>query len=223
LNILAIDTSCEILSLAIRTEKGVFAYSAKCAAHTSELLCPAIDSLTARAGIEREDIGLFACMRGPGSFTALRSGFAVVKALAFALGARYLSVPTLDCLASGAGGFDGLVLPLLDAKQNRFYCRLYQNGAPRSAELDAGAGEIAEMLAGAARVLLTGAGAPLAFERLRGLPDAAYGGNRPGRLILAHTARAPAAQDLLNFIIQNDMVAAADDELSAPVYLRPAL
>jgi tRNA A37 threonylcarbamoyladenosine modification protein TsaB len=59
----------------------------------SEALFAAIDALLAVGQAAIDDIDVFLCQKGPGSWTGLRIGFAAVKGLAFATGKPYISVP----------------------------------------------------------------------------------------------------------------------------------
>ena len=57
---------------------------------------------------------------GPGSFTSLRMGLAVARALALALDVQVAGVSTLDALASGAPG----ALPVIDARRREVFTRI---------------------------------------------------------------------------------------------------
>ncbi|MDR2491740.1 MAG: tRNA (adenosine(37)-N6)-threonylcarbamoyltransferase complex dimerization subunit type 1 TsaB, partial [Spirochaetaceae bacterium] len=83
MNILAIDTSSEILSVSLSVNNSVYTSIVNAGTSHSSLLFDAIDTTVKDAHAERGDIDLFACMRGPGSFTGLRIGFAAVKGLAY--------------------------------------------------------------------------------------------------------------------------------------------
>jgi tRNA threonylcarbamoyl adenosine modification protein YeaZ len=146
LNILAIDTASELFSTGLSTDAGCFYFEADAGAVHSELLFDAVNSLTKLAKIEREDIDLFACMKGPGSFTGLRIGFAAVKGLALALGKRILTAPTLDCIAYPFATYPFLCVPVLDAKQRRFFTALYRNGRRLTDYLDCTADELARRI-----------------------------------------------------------------------------
>jgi tRNA threonylcarbamoyladenosine biosynthesis protein TsaB len=54
---------------------------------------------------------------GPGSFTSLRMGLAVARALALALDVKVAGVSTLEALASGAPG----ALPVIDARRREVF------------------------------------------------------------------------------------------------------
>ena len=56
------------------------------AQHPSHVLLPVIEDICRRAGVELEEVDLFACTVGPGSFTGLRIGLSTVKGFALATG-----------------------------------------------------------------------------------------------------------------------------------------
>jgi tRNA threonylcarbamoyladenosine biosynthesis protein TsaB len=225
LNILAVDTAGEALSLGISTEAGVFSFDAEAGLSHSGLILDAIDSLTKLARVEREDIDLFACMRGPGSFTGLRIGFAAVKGMALALGKPFISVPTLDCMACPFVSFPNLCVPVLDAKQRRFFSALYRAGQRLTGYFDCTAGELAGHIAAnpgetglsAPRtVLLTGSGAGLVHDTLSGL--------LPDTLVLKDDSRAGRATAILKYIKESDILNSIGDlRVSAPLYIRKSI
>jgi tRNA threonylcarbamoyladenosine biosynthesis protein TsaB len=173
-NILAIDTASSILSLALGTDTGRWYFEADAGPGHSEILMDGIDRLMNTAGLSPEGLDGTACLKGPGSFTGLRIGFAAAKGLALSLGIPLAAVPTLDCMARPFSCWPGLVLPLLDAKKRRFFTALYRGGRRLSDYLDAGPTEImaaaaqalAEAPAGEDLILLTGPDADLFKQRL---------------------------------------------------------
>jgi tRNA threonylcarbamoyladenosine biosynthesis protein TsaB len=173
MTILAIDCAAEFFSVSLSTADGIFTFEADAPARHSELLIDAVDSELKMAQIERECIDLFACMKGPGSFTGLRIAFAALKGFVFALGKKMISVPTLDCVAHPFSAFPGLCVSVLDAKQRRFFAAVYRGGERLTDFLDitpenlaAVIAEKSESGAGPALVLLAGNGALLAGEAL---------------------------------------------------------
>lgn len=93
----------------------------------SQRLLPSIEWLLDRTQMTVGDVDVVGISIGPGSFTGLRIGLSVAKALAYASGARIIGVGTLEALAVRAsGGRDALVCPMLDARQGQVYAALYQ-------------------------------------------------------------------------------------------------
>ena len=222
MNILAIDTSSEVLSVSLNVDHCVYISVVQAGTSHSSLLFDLIDSTVNDAHTQRTSIDLFACMGGPGSFTGLRIGFAAVKGLALALGKQFASVPTLDCIAEAHNEFNGIVLPLLDAKQNRFFCRCYKSGEAVSPLLDAGVETIAGLLPPEEPVLLTGPAAAKAMRQLSDLAEkAAFNGI--AWLTTAKNAVRPYSLDLLNYIENDTTLKNGDDIFSAPIYVRPAV
>jgi tRNA threonylcarbamoyladenosine biosynthesis protein TsaB len=169
--ILAIDSSTEVLSLALSTDAGMQHIEIDAGAKHSEFLMIWIDRLFESAGIAPKDLGLTIIMKGPGSFTGLRIGYATAKGLSLALGIPFAAVPTLDCIARGYSIWPGLVLPVLDAKKNCFFAALYRNGNRLTGYLDADTTALLTVLKAHCaspdeKVLITGAGAQLCASRL---------------------------------------------------------
>ena len=127
MKILAIDTSTDYLSLAILKDSRLLErFHKKAGRRHSILLVPMIDKLLKKARLKIKDIDCFAISVGPGSFTGLRIGVTVVKALAYALKKPIIAVPTLDVIAYKALGSKGVICPVLDARKNKVYACLYK-------------------------------------------------------------------------------------------------
>jgi tRNA threonylcarbamoyladenosine biosynthesis protein TsaB len=90
-------------------------------------LVPQIATLLDKQGFSKADIGAFAVVSGPGSFTGLRIGLAVIKALADALGKPIAAVSLLEALASK--GQRGRVVSALDAGRNEVFLGEYEVGS----------------------------------------------------------------------------------------------
>jgi len=156
MNILAFDTSTDNLGIALKNDRGTYSFTLCEALRHSEKLLPLAELVLDAAGTKISEIDLLVCAKGPGSFTGLRIGMSTVKGMAFALSVPVVSVPTLDFLASGYNYFDGAVIPVLDAKKNRFYTAVYDEGIRKSDYLDADCREIAVITKNYKKVLLTG-------------------------------------------------------------------
>lgn len=92
----------------------------------SQRLLPSIEWLLERTQITMADVSTVGISIGPGSFTGLRIGLSVAKALAYASGAKMVGVGTLEALAVRAAGEREMqVCPMLDARHGQVYAGLY--------------------------------------------------------------------------------------------------
>src|SRR5215475_1233363 len=91
----------------------------------SAQLVPQISGLLKNHGFGKSDIDVFIVVSGPGSFTGLRVGLAVIKALAEILGKPIVPVSLLEVLAM-ASGCDGRVLTVIDAGRGEIYAGEYE-------------------------------------------------------------------------------------------------
>ncbi len=91
----------------------------------SAQLVPQIGDLLSRNGFSKSDIGAFAVVSGPGSFTGLRIGLAAVKALAEVLDKPIAAVSLLEvCVV--ASGAQARVMAALDAGRTEVYVGEYE-------------------------------------------------------------------------------------------------
>lgn len=127
MTILAIDTSTDYLSLAVMKGGKVLArFHRRMHMRHSSMLVPMIERLLKKTRTGSGSIDCFAISIGPGSFTGLRIGVVTVKGLSFALNKPIVAVPTLDVIAENAGGFKGIICPVLDARKSKVYACLYR-------------------------------------------------------------------------------------------------
>lgn len=215
MNILALDTADQVLSAALATESGVLYTELDAGRRHSELLMESAQRLCTIAGLKPGDLGLVACMKGPGSFTGLRIGFSAAKGIALALNIPLLAVPTLDCLAYPLSVWPGLVLPAMDAKKGCFFAALYREGRRLTDYMDASpqalAAEITKArLSPAEQIILTGCGAELLYPQLAGL--------LPENVKIDPKSKKGAAKELLE--LTKRTIVNKDDSSSGPIYLR---
>ncbi len=95
----------------------------------SAQLVPEIAALLAKHGYTKGDLGGFAVVSGPGSFTGLRVGLAAVKALAEILRKPIAAVSLLEVVAR-SGSVSGRVCSALDAGRGDVYVGDYEVGPP---------------------------------------------------------------------------------------------
>jgi tRNA threonylcarbamoyladenosine biosynthesis protein TsaB len=93
--------------------------------HAASLL-PAIQTLLRRAGVSLDHLEGIVLSDGPGSFTGLRVGASVAKALVHARGLPLWIAPSLLVRAAGAAATDGVVLPVANALRGEVYAAAYR-------------------------------------------------------------------------------------------------
>jgi tRNA threonylcarbamoyladenosine biosynthesis protein TsaB len=123
-NLLAIETSTEFLSLAVSRGDAIFAHHVQAGQRHAELVLDAIAELFVRAELQLGDIDGIAYGEGPGSFTGLRIACGVAQGLALARGLKVIGVSTLLALAEEAGS--DRVLACIDARMGEVYHAAYR-------------------------------------------------------------------------------------------------
>jgi tRNA threonylcarbamoyladenosine biosynthesis protein TsaB len=125
--ILAVDSSTPVAGVALLDENRVIIESFINYQKThSETLLPTVDRILRECDLGIKDIDVLAVTAGPGSFTGLRIGMAMVKGISMASGKPVVAVSTLDTLAANLTGSHAVVGALLDARKNELYCGFYR-------------------------------------------------------------------------------------------------
>lgn len=127
MKVLAIDTTTQILSVALFDEKQLLASASVLTKKgtSSKLFC-IIERVLDDVGLDRRDLDVVGVSVGPGSFTGVRVGVAAVKALAYALDIRVVAVSTLEAMAYLYPVEGRLLFPLLDARRGQFYGAMFR-------------------------------------------------------------------------------------------------
>lgn len=121
-----LDTSTSVFSMAICDGERLLAEETGAAGPaTAARLGPALVRLFAATGLAPADMDAFAVTVGPGSFTGLRVGIALVKGLAYATGKPVVPLSSLALLAMNGRRSRIPVCPLFDARKSEVYGALY--------------------------------------------------------------------------------------------------
>ena len=93
----------------------------------AEKLHPFIQKCMESSGVRFEDIDAIAVGKGPGSYTGLRIGVSAAKGLCFAHDIPLLSINSLEILARTSEHFDGMIVPMLDARRMEVYSAVFDS------------------------------------------------------------------------------------------------
>ena len=123
-NLLAIETSTERLSLAVRCGESTLVREVDAGQRHSELTLPLLYELLDEANISLQQLDAIAFGQGPGSFTGVRIACGLTQGLALGLGKPVLAIPTQMALAEQQAS--GNVLVAIDARMGEIYVAAYQ-------------------------------------------------------------------------------------------------
>ena len=222
--ILALDSTAQVGSVALCQDEALIAEYSINTGHThSETLLPMVESVLKVAGYTVDDVDLFVCTAGPGSFTGVRIGASTVKGMAFGKGKPCIGVSTLEALALNGVMLKGILCPAMNARRQQVYNGLFTcDGASLSRLCEDRALAITELGEELCEnypdtpVYLMGDGATLVYDALHDTM-----GERlillPERLI--HQSGYNTAMAGLR--LYREGMRTTDAEL-APVYLRPS-
>ena len=220
MNILAVDTAGKTAGVALlQDDRLLYEVYLDAGMTHSETLMPMIDTCLKMCGMTCADIDLYGVNAGPGSFTGLRIGMAMVKGMGFALGKPCIPLSTLEGLAWNLRGWPGLICPVMDARVGQVYTALFrwENGKMHRLMDDCAiaADELREHLAeyGAEPKILVGDGAMLCYNKFEGqLENLSMA---PDHLL--HQRAGAMAELAASLLAEGKTVSAGE---LAPVYLR---
>jgi tRNA threonylcarbamoyladenosine biosynthesis protein TsaB len=120
MNYLAFDTSGTFLTVVAKRKEIVVSHIPECTRSHSIILMEEIEKSLEKAGVSVNEIDVFGCCIGPGSFTGIRIGVSTAKAFAYALSKKVLPVTSFMSLAYNISD-DVNKLTIIDAKHDNFY------------------------------------------------------------------------------------------------------
>ena len=142
MNLLAVETSTELCSVALLRGTELFVEEALAENRHSELLAPMVRKVLERARLTAAHMDAFGFGQGPGSFTGIRIACGVAQGLAYASHRPVVPVPSLLALAEQSN--EGRVIAAVDARMGEVYLAAYSRTgaewdeviAPRLADAD---------------------------------------------------------------------------------------
>jgi tRNA threonylcarbamoyladenosine biosynthesis protein TsaB len=126
LKILAFDSSAKSASVALIDDNKIIGnFFINTSLTHSQTLVPMADELLKNTKTSLQDVDALAVSAGPGSFTGVRIGVAVVKGLAIAQDKPCISVSTLEAMAYNYIQEDCTVVAVMDARCNQVYNAIF--------------------------------------------------------------------------------------------------
>jgi tRNA threonylcarbamoyladenosine biosynthesis protein TsaB len=151
MNILALDTSTEFLSLALQLGEQTFTHHQLAGNASSELILPQIQALLNSANVKLNELDGIAFGAGPGAFTGVRIACGVAQGLGFGANIPVFGVNTLLAVAQASGA--DKVIVCLDARMGEIYHAMFErseNGWQETCETKVCKPEAAPILASGA-------------------------------------------------------------------------
>ena len=169
MRLLVIDTSGPVCGTAVlEDEKVLCEFTAQNRNTHSANLMPMTEAALAAAGKTIGEMDAVAAVTGPGSFTGVRIGVATAKGLAHGAGIPCIPVDALEALQFSAGGFDGIICPIQDARAGQVYGAAFRNGERLTADEPLKLEEFLEKILPAGdRFLFLGDGVPVHQQKIR--------------------------------------------------------
>ncbi|MFK7889384.1 MAG: tRNA (adenosine(37)-N6)-threonylcarbamoyltransferase complex dimerization subunit type 1 TsaB [Granulosicoccus sp.] len=130
MKVLAVETSTEACSVALSCQGEVASDHRVAPQQHAALVLPMISQLMANAEIKVGDLDAIAYGRGPGSFTGVRIGIALVQGLALGSETGVCGISTLQSVAQGCyrRSGDNRVAACVDARMQEVYFCAYELG-----------------------------------------------------------------------------------------------
>ena len=128
MNLLALDTSTEYLSLAVLKGAETFTFDINAGQTHSQIILPQIQTLLNSADLQLRELHGIAFGAGPGSFTGVRIAAGVAQGLGFGSNLPVVSICTLLALAEAAyeeNTEHAKVIACLDARMGEVYHAAY--------------------------------------------------------------------------------------------------
>ena len=135
MKILSIDTSSPNCSVCVLEDTTVLKQIDLQDANTHSVnLMPLIQQILEQLHLTLSDIDLFACDKGPGSFTGIRIGIATIKAFCDVTEKPAMGISSLLGLSRKVAE-DGIICSLIDAKNDNVYYGLFEKNGENYSQI----------------------------------------------------------------------------------------
>lgn len=132
---LVIDSSSSNMIISARNEDKTMTVSCDMGMKQSEKILPLVDFVLSEVNLDAKDIEWTALTSGPGTFTGLRLGYSVLKALTLAFNTPIYGINTMEMIAFPfiENGFKNkIIIPVIDAKKDQAFACIFENGEMKS-------------------------------------------------------------------------------------------
>lgn len=127
MNVLAIDTSNQTMSVAVINQQQILGQiQTTVNKNHSQTLMPAIETLMTSIHMKPAELDRIVVAQGPGSYTGLRIGVTTAKTLADTLKIELVGISSLKTIAANCIGRTEWIVPLFDARRKNVYAGVYQ-------------------------------------------------------------------------------------------------
>ena len=144
MNILAIDSASSAISLAVSKGDEIICHETALSENQSEYIMAHIDEIVKKALLKPENLNCILCMNGPGSFTGLRIGFSIAKAISLSLNIPFFPISTLETIAFGC---ETKTISVIKAVKGAFFYAIFENGCRLTQDAEAKTEEFQEIIA----------------------------------------------------------------------------
>lgn len=127
MNILAINTAGTRTEVAVMAGGREWSFQDEQFRQASAELMPAVDRLMREANLRPPDLDVLGVCIGPGSFTGIRIGLSAVRAMAYALGRKAVTVNLGEVLAYNMETDADSIVSVWDAGNGNAYVAAYEN------------------------------------------------------------------------------------------------
>lgn len=125
---IAVDCAVSKITLSAKNDDKMSSLVLDIGMKQSEALIPAIDFVLSKVDLTPSELNYSAITVGPGSFTGLRLGLSAVKALELAYKTPIYGISSLKAYGYAFENFDSPVISVIDARKEKFYANISQNG-----------------------------------------------------------------------------------------------
>lgn len=167
MNALVIDSSTQAIYVACKKGTQLIKFCLDTGNRQSQSLLVLVDFITKQLDLNISELDYTAVAVGPGSFTGLRLGLSIVKAINFSYNVPCYGICTLDLYKYALEAFSPCIISTLDARKDRFYIKIFE-GLVQSDVFDIEVSAIYGKIKDKHDILLCGANA---FDLLQRIKD----------------------------------------------------